>query len=137
MPVCAHTATVSKLPLIVTCHTIVVVQVFTWSSPSVSMMIGVIPFTMHIDTPITMGMSGSVSSEATVSASLYATAQLKAGYKYDVSSNPNLQQISENSFTYGGSGLSVDSLCSGTASASVSIMPVAQVVVSFVGGPVS
>jgi hypothetical protein len=84
-----------------------------------------------------MGFDASLTSQATLTASLYASASITAGYQYSKSTSPQLQQISKNSISHGGEGLKLDKLCESTATASFSITPMAQVIVSFIGGPVS
>jgi hypothetical protein len=110
-------------------------EVFAWTSPTVSVMIGVIPMTLQVETPVSMSLDVTLTSSATFSSSLYASVTMKSGYRYSVDSSPNLQQISENSVSYGGSGLSFDNICDATASVQFAITPMAQLIVSFVGGP--
>ena len=100
------------------------------------MTIGPVSMFLYAETPVFLSLDVSLSSEATVSASVYASANMKAGFRYSVSSSPSLQQISNNVFTYDGTGLTFDSLCGGEAAVQFAITPVAQLVVSFIGGPV-
>jgi hypothetical protein len=110
--------------------------VFAWTSPTVYVTIGVVPISMYVETPVSLSLDVSLTSTATVSSSLYASVTMKSGYRYSVYSSPNLQQISENSMVYGGTGLTFENLCDATATAQFAVNPMAQLVVSFVGGPV-
>jgi hypothetical protein len=86
---------------------------------------------------VSMSLDVSLTSTVHFTSSIYTAVSMKAGYRYSVYSSPVLQQISENSVVYGGSGLSVTSLCGATASLQFGITPMAQFILSFVGGPVS
>ncbi len=90
---------------------------------------------VFINTPCTLLATLNVQSDATVSSAIHATARVKAGFQ--ISSASGVQQIADSSLKSDGSGLEVTGLCSGTASAAIGIMPVAQVVLDYLGGPVS
>jgi hypothetical protein len=116
---------------------LIVEQVMAWSTKPIKLMIGVVPMSVHVETPVSVSLDVSLTSTVIFSSSIYTTISMKSGYRYSVNSNPVLQQISKNSAVYGGSGLSITSLCGTTASLQFGITPMAQFILSFVGGPVS
>lgn len=107
-------------------------EVFSWTSPTYYFTIGPVPFTVTIETPVNLELSAALTFDASVTADLYATANFKAGFLYQ---SGTIQQVSSNSFSYGGTGLQVNDLCGATATVAVSLLPMAQMVISFIGGP--
>jgi hypothetical protein len=118
---------------------LIVVQVFSWTSPPFEFYLGPIPMNIVVETPVFISLDVSLTSTDTVyfSSSVYAAVTMKAGFRYRKDASPEFQEIFENSIGYGGSGLSVTSLCGATASLKLGIIPVAQFLLSYVGGPVS
>lgn len=108
--------------------------IMTFTSGPYVVMLGGIPFTFSTITPFQMGLDVAVSLAYPVVSSIYMSVKIKAGFSY----NGRMQMIHDAQASFGGNGIDFTSLCNGVtamASATMYILPVANLVVDFIGGP--
>jgi hypothetical protein len=107
----------------------------TFVSPKLSITAGVVTLNLLAVVPVTMGLNITTNGTATFAAAYTASASVTAGMAWD-SVSQKTQSLDKADHSYGGQGLQLLSL-TGSAAASVWIMPVVNINTTVSSGPLS